>query len=274
MTIEITTHELDDPDPEDELDLLEEVIPLEIANIPKVTTNLGSAFGGSQQQLGYRVVLGRSREEIVAGLRLICDLGVALFQRGSVGPDVTVTLSIAGTVVEVVGGVSSYNSAPRWARAVGAAMTLRDRAALESLCSFDVGSFEGSYDAYHDLYAQAVIAFVHGRGAVETLLEQAAASADHATVFPERGRRLGVPLIAVARAVMLMDAEAFNPRLAEGLEWYRTLHRRAPDNHDAAAVIPLQYLGWCALAHDRGVASEIESGYIPSWLVDGSFREA
>lgn len=270
---EIPAHEFDYPDLEGALGRIEDVLPIAIENIASIPDNLGAAFDYARQRLGFRTVLERPPSEIVQALRSVVELGVALFQRGSVGPDVTVTLSIGGACIDVAGVNSYYNSAPRWADAVGAAMTLRDDSSLAQLCKFDVRSFGGSYDDYENIYAQAVIAFVTQTGDANALFEQTAASAALAKKFPERGRRLGVPLAKVAQAVVRDDEAAFNEHLAQGLEWYRTLHSRAPANHDAAAIVPLRYLGWSARAHDRGLAVRVRSAYLPAWLVDGSLRD-
>jgi len=271
---EIPAHELDDPDPEAALEQIEEVLPILIENLATIPDNLGAAFDYARQRLGFRTALKRPPAEIVEALQLVVELGVALFQRGSVGPDETVTLSIGGESIEVQGHNSYYNSAPRWADAVGAAMALRDEQSLARLCEFDVRSFQGSYDDHWNLYAQAVIAFVNQTGDAEALLEQMASSAANAKRFPERGRRLGVPLARLAQAVVRGDEQAVNEHLAEGLRWYRTLHSRAPEKHEAGLVVPLPYLGWCARAIDRGLSCEVRSDYLPPWLVNGSFRDA
>lgn len=270
---EIPTHEFDHPDPVGGLEQVEEVLPIAIENISRIPDNLGAAFDYARERLGLRTALERPPADIVEALRTVVELGVALFQRGSVGPDVTVTLSLDGACFEVPGHNSYYNSAPRWADAVGAAMALSDEQALARLTEFDVRSLAGSYDDYWNAYAQAVIAFVIQTGDAEALFEQTAASAANAKKFAERGRRLGVPLARLAQAVVRGDEQAFNEHLADSLSWYRTLHSRAPDKHEAALVMPLAYLGWCARAHDRGLECRVRSGYLPEWLVDGSFRD-
>jgi hypothetical protein len=269
----IPAHELDDPDPARELAVIRDLLRLGIENLPRVSGNLGSAFDDARSLLGLQTTIERPAAEIVEALRSIVELGVALFQRGSFGPDTTVTLSIGGARIDVAGGTSYYNSAPRWADAVGAAMTVRDQDSLARLCEFDVRSFEGSYDEYMNVYARAVIASVKNTGDADALFEQMADSAAHANKFPERGRRLGVPLANLARAVVRGDEASFNEHLAEGLKWYRTLHSRAPDNQEASLVVPLQFLGWTARAHDLGLVCRVRSDYLPPWLVDGSFRD-
>lgn len=269
--VDVAAHQLVDPDPEGELALMEEMVASVVTTIHKVATNLGSKFDHARRMLGFRVALGRPAADIVAALRSVCEIGVALFQRGMVGPDATVTLSLAGTTVEVPGGVTNYTSAPRWADTFAIALVLRDQAALDSLCSFDAGSFEGRYDAYQVTWVRAMIA-MHRGGDAGALLATAREEADAAKVFPEIGRRIGVPMIAVAQVLLDDDPEAFNHRLAEALDWYRTIHERPDFSHEAAEVLPLRVLGLSALAHDRGIPVRVRSGYLPPWLIDGSFK--
>ncbi len=270
---EIPTHELDYPDLEGSLAGIEDILPIALENLAAIPDNLGSAFDYARQRLGFRTALRRPPTAIVEALRSIVELGVALFQRGSFGPDTIVTLTIGGASIDVAGGSSHYDSAPRWADAVGAAMSLRDEAALARLCEFDLRSFQGNYADYFNTYARAVIAWVNERDDVDALLEQMATAASSTKKFPERGRRLGVPLANLARAVVCGDEAAFNQHLAEGLTWYRTLHSRAPDKHEAALVVPLQFLGWAARAHDLGLACRVRSDYLPAWLVSSAARD-
>ena len=272
-TIDVPAHVLNDPEPEGELEFVEELLADAVKNIPKVRTNLGSSFADAQRLLGFRCALGRPQAEIVDALEAVVDFGVALFQRGEVGSDVMVTLSIRGCTVDVSGGVTEHNSAPRWIAAVSAAMVVRDSAALERLCRFDPEAFEGDYDNYFDEHSRALWALHQREGDVPALLERAVAAAEQATIVPELGQRVAAPCIRVLQAVLAGDEAAYGERLVEGLTSYRTVYQRPDYNHEATNAVPLRYLGVCALAHDRGMACPVRSNYVPSWLVDGAFRQ-
>lgn len=271
--VNIPAHHLEHPDPEGELLLTEELVTLAVEGIHQNRNNLGAGYDDTLRILGYRVALGKPKADIVAALRSIVEFGCALFRRGSSGPEVTVTLSLQGTRVEIPGGVDTYNSAPRWLYAAGAALVLRDEAALDSLCSFDPRAFEGDYDDYYDAHARALMALHRGEPTVGELLDAALHAAEEATIYPELGRRVAAPCIRVAQAVLAGDAAAYDARLAEGLTWYRTVYQRPDFNHEASNLLPLRYLGLCALAHDRGLACTVRSDYIPAWLVEGRLGE-
>lgn len=272
--VEVPAHDLDFPDAQGELDFMKEMVGQVASHIHEVKTNLGADFDFAMQLLGFAVALQRPAAEIVEAVRSVAEIGVALFQRGSVGPDVTVTLSLAGTTVDVPGGVSYYNSAPRWLRAMGAAMALRDRAAIESLSRFDSGNFEGEYDAHHDTFARALIALDRNDAAVGELLATAHREAQSAKVAPELARRIDVPLIDLTQAIVAGDAAEVQHHLVEGLTWYRTIHQRKGASHQAQAMVPLRFVGLCALAHDRGLPVRVRSPYLPPFLVDGKLDGA
>jgi hypothetical protein len=273
-SVEVPSHRLVHPDPKAELALVENLVAVAVQFLHKKRTNLGSGYDNALRILGYRVALDNPQSDIVASLRSIVEFGCALFRRGSAGPDVTVTLSLQGTRVEIPGGVDYYNSAPRWVHAASAALVLRDSAALDSLCAFDPRAFEGDYDGYYDAHARALMALHRGEPDVAALLDEALHQAEKATIYPELGQRIAAPIIRVAQAVVAGDADAYNTRLAEGLTWYRTVYQRPDFNHEASNLLPLRYLALCALAHDRGLPCTVTSDYIPRWLVEGQFPPA
>ena len=271
--LEVEAHELVWPEPERELAMLERLLAKAPSRVGRKPTNLGAAFDRSCKVLGFRVSLGHGPREITQALRAVVELGVALFHRGGFRPDETVSITLRGQLVQVAGGVTYYTSAPRWAKAVGAAMVVRDQPALRSLCSFDAGDFEGEYDGYHDHFARAVMASVRGEDPAE-LVAQAEAAARAAQVFPDRAERLGLPLLAVARAVLLGETEGYDERLADALRGYQGVHTQAPDNASPADVVPLECLGLVARAHDDGLPCRVTSGYLPRWLVEGELAVA
>ncbi|MFV8753819.1 immunity 49 family protein [Nannocystaceae bacterium ST9] len=272
--VEVPAHELDFPDAQGEFEFTKKLVGQVASHIHKVTTNLGADFDFAMDLLGFAAALQRPAVEVVEAARSVAEIGVALFQRGSVGPDVTVTLSLAGTTVDVQGGVNYYNSAPRWLRAMGAAMALRDRAAIESLSRFDPGDFEGKYDPHHDMFVRALVALHRNDAAVGELLATAQREAQSAKLFPELARRIDMPLIGLAQAIVAGNADHIQQHLVEGLTWYRAIHQRKGASHYAQAMVPLRFVGLCALAHDRGLPVHVRSRYLPSCLVDGNLDGA
>lgn len=270
-SVDIPVHALNDPDPAGELEMLEEMLAEAPPRLHKVKTNLGSNYDRTRAILGYRVALGRPSDELAAALRDVVQWGVALFQRGLVGPTQTVHLAVGDTTVELPGGVSYYTSAPRWNATAHAAMVAGDRNALDELCRFNPGDFEGDYDDYHDVCARAIMAWHGGRSDLAMLLDEALKAAGTATVYPELGRALGVPYVRAARSVLLEQCEGFSELLVAGLEAYRGVYERPDFNHEAPAMVAGGFLGLCALAVDRGWDFGVRCEYVPERLVQ-AFR--
>lgn len=269
--VEVAAHALFDHDPQSELDLLEELQAEAPAYIPTLRFRLGGAFRDALRILGYRFALGRERTEIIAALRSIVEIGVALFDRGKVGPDVTVRLAVLGATLDVAGGVDDSYSPPNWISAASAAIVLRDDAAIDSLCAVNPAAFEGTRgsDAYVELHARALMALHRGDPDAAELFEAAVHAAEHATSSPELGERVAAPCLRTMLAVIAEDPDAYRARLVDGLDAYRSVYQRPDFNHQTSNLVPLRYLAVCALAFDRGLACPVRSSYVPHWLVEG-----
>lgn len=269
----IKTHQLawQKTEIEDELKFLEERIQRLPSKIAAVSDNLGVGFDNAISILGLRVALNRSNHEIIDALQNITQWGVALFQRAMVSRNETIDLTVSGQKVSVPGHFSYYNSAPRWQTAFGAAMAMRNKNAMRNLCMYDVSKWGRNYDLYHIAYVDAIIAFVNKSGGWNQLLNEAEIKATNAELNPELAKHLGLPCITLTRAIMDNDEKTFNPALADALSKYHKVYSTKPDNREPNGVIPLLYLGWCAYAYDYGLSCNVVSGYIPDWIVKGSF---
>lgn len=265
----VARHALSFPDPEDELTFLEDLLPETVERVATLRPNLGSAFGDAQRILGFRFALQRPRADLVAALRTVVELGVAVFRRAEVAPAATITLTLLGEPYEVPGGVTEHSTAPNWIAAFSAAQALRDRAALDHLCRFNPEAFVGNYDTYFDWHARALLFWHTGRSIVDDLLRTAIATAETAKIYPELGRLAAAPCLRVAQAIHAGDPSTYHDRLVEGLDAYRTLYETPDLSHETSNYVPLRYLGLCSLAHDRGLPCPVESDYLPHWIVAG-----
>ena len=77
--VEIPAHELDFPNPRDELELIEEGIQVGIENLARVRDNLGVTFDDVLSVLGFRVALKCPRGEIVNSLGAVCEFRLLQF---------------------------------------------------------------------------------------------------------------------------------------------------------------------------------------------------
>ncbi|MES2734175.1 MAG: immunity 49 family protein [Bacteroidota bacterium] len=87
---------------------------------------------------------------------------------------------------------------------------------------------------------------------------------------------LFLPLIDVYLALLLGREDMFNETLYVALLKHKAYYE-SEENGESRSSLPQ---GWvslpltavCALAHDRGLKREVESDYIPEWLVKGEFE--
>lgn len=269
----IDAHELDEPDPERELRFAQSGIATNLDNLRELETNLGVAFDYAYKALGFHVVLDRPHAQTLGALRSVVELGVALFRRGGCGPQQQVALVIRGKTTSVPGGVTEYTSATRWIDAMGAAVAARDEAAVASLVEFDPRSFEATPHAYLPAYVEGLGALLEARDDAAPKLAEALALLRGLPNPSEHTLRIDAPTIEVTQAIALGDEEAFNTGLARALEAYKTVYSRHDVNYLPEKMLPLRYLGLCALATGRGFHCRVTSGYLPSWLVTGDLPE-
>ncbi|GAA2087070.1 immunity 49 family protein [Actinomadura alba] len=78
------------------------------------------------------------------------------------------------------------------------------------------------------------------------------------------------PLLLFDR-LLANDPNGFNRTLAEALDRYRQYFSVGDRNGDMDGLIAIEALGLSCAAHDRGWTIEVESDYLPSRIVDGSW---
>lgn len=267
----LEAHSLVDPDPESELEFLEELLSDFEEFAAKVRPSLGGYFLDAQRALGYRFALNHSRTAILASLRDVVDFGVALFRRAEFCPADIVTVEIRGSQLELAGGLTATaTSAPAWIAATSAALTLRDSAAIESLLRFRQDAVEGDYDDHFDEYAAALRSWLLGGTDTRERLAKALMATRRARIYPLLAERVAAPLVRVAQAVLDGDRASYQARLTTALVSYRELYETPAFSYEASNVVPLRYLGLCAMAHDLGLECPVESRYLPEWLVTGT----
>jgi hypothetical protein len=89
---------------------------------------------------------------------------------------------------------------------------------------------------------------------------------------------LKIPFLKVLKSVFEGDNASFNDYLLYVLEKHKeyfstySIIQGEPLADDPTGWISLPLIAACAIAHDKGMKREIESDYIPEWLVKGEFE--
>ncbi len=88
---------------------------------------------------------------------------------------------------------------------------------------------------------------------------------------------LQTPLLRVFQSIYKEDTEGFNKNLIIALEKHK-LYYSSNDiynesrNSDYYGWVSIPLIAACAIAHDKGMKREVQSDYIPEWLVKGEFE--
>jgi hypothetical protein len=156
----------------------------------------------------------------------------------------------------------------------GAALVVRDRAALSALCdgaTIDAVAWSTTrMDPFWRITFSAFATLVLSPSLfVELAGEARAAIARTADPIIEPGyiAHLIEPLLAMGEAVAHNDRAGWNRTLVDAVTRHRDWYGRGPRRNDPAGLLAFAILGITALAHDRGLESEIDSEYIPLDLV-------
>lgn len=269
----VVAHQLERENPQEDRDDLIEGLEESQSLLPKRPQNLGPYFRNALDLAGFEVALRSDKKAVLTAIGLARDFGVALFARGSASSDQKIRIKLRSEWLEVSGGMDLYQTAPSWIDGFSVALVLRDDAARASLREFDWQSFQDreTYDPYFVDLARSLSAVAAESGDADQLLTRAHAQAEQATLVPDFARRVGLPLVELAQAICARDQARFTSALVAALEGHAAIYRRKKDANRASGVLPMKHVGLCALAHDRGLKFEIESEYVPTWLVRGEF---
>lgn len=271
--IRVEAHALHLPDPAAEETFVARRLASAAARVRKRPANTGPLFHEALRLLGLRAFLRHDPVSLAEALHLARDLGTGLFLRGGVSGSEQVTFQIGAQGVDVQGGATIYDTAPRWLDAWSVCRILRDDAALARLCDYDPANFEGaeSYDAYHVGLVRALRALQRGGRDLPALLAATRAAAANAHVLPERAAMLWAPAITLLERVHARDAAGLDELVATALRGHREVQRRPDAVHRPESYLPLFPLSLVAWAHDLHLPVTVASDYLPEPLVRGTW---
>lgn len=191
-------------------------------------------------------------------------------------------------VVEAVGPDSALN-ASTWTTAFFLAAVCRDQGRLDQLCDIPVddlreaGESDGTqYNAFTYRWVGALQAFIKGQNSVfgDELLAAMELSQPDTVSFGDPGvlNRLVFPPMDALLRLAERDGAAFNESLARALGLFRE-HQVAESERrkDVEGLLPLSLLGiacwaWDLSVFDSEFSFEVDSGYLPKHLLEGSWR--
>lgn len=180
-------------------------------------------------------------------------------------------------------GPDHYTNPGNWEAAFFLAVTCRDEQRWRKLCEFPVDVLrEASGDSYNEYsyhWVSALQAFALNRDGLADHLARAVELSD-----PRNGAFGGDllddlirPEMNAFRYFVMNDSSGFNEALAQGLAAFRKHYTATPERaEDIDGVVPLGLLALACWAHDRSAYDpdfrlEVQSDYLPKYILDGSW---
>lgn len=259
----------------DRINKYEELLLIGINTIK--TKNSQDVLGGSIQDaikaFGNAVLAEVPHQQIVRYLQHIKEFGSANFafvcRQGE-----TFNVTINNDTFALTGGpAGAYLHTDVWEKVFYAAVTLRDKKAIEQLIQVPQSVFDNA-NLRADAFDTALINLMKGLFEPEAnmgdLLEAALIAADPNAIASGRRRyvqNILLPLMPVYRCIYTANAQdEFNEAMVEALEAHKKYWKK--DEMERQGWISLPLMAAASHAYDlKGYQLTVETDYIPDFLV-------
>lgn len=247
----------------------------DIDGLERSAESIGSTFGAAVLSLHARCVADPAAAAAATWEATVTamQLGSALF--AVTGTDEgTVECSIAGKMrtLPAVGPLPAAD-AGNWLTAFWLAVVCRDRDRTEQLCEVPLERLrsEGTYDAFIHHWVDVLQTFRLGLpGLVDKLIATIEASDPAVVRVAPQDMLQGVlyPPINLFYLLVRKDVGGFSSALADALKLHRAYWTMGEDRQaDINSSFALGPLAVACLAHDAGLAIDVESDYLPEHLL-------
>jgi len=263
----------------DRINRYEELLLIGINTIK--TQNAQDVLGGSIQNainaFGNAVLADVPHQQIVRYLQHVKEFGSANFAfacRQGETFDVTInndTFALTG------GPAGAYLHTYVWEKVFYAAVTLRDKKAIEQLIQVPKSVFDNaniSADAFDTALINLMKGLFEPEANMGDLLEAALIAADPNAIASGRRsyvQHILLPLMPVYRCIYTANAQdEFNEAMVEALEAHKKYWKK--DKREQQGWISLPLMAAASHAYDlKGYQLTVETDYIPDFLVKNDF---
>jgi len=157
-----------------------------------------------------------------------------------------------------------------WSWAISAAACLRDPR-VATLGALDFAAVRAAaHPASHRAWrsGEALGIALLGREAGAAIDAAREAWADAGAVLERWARDIALPQLEVLRALMDEDQPAFDAALLDAVRAHARFYSRGPEARDPRGQLALELTAIACVADDRGLAVDVDSGYLPRSLVE------
>ncbi|MEV6949195.1 immunity 49 family protein [Streptomyces sp. NPDC051172] len=175
-------------------------------------------------------------------------------------------------------GAGPWAHAGNWLTAFWLACVCRERQRTNDLCQVPVSLLRASgadFDEYIYAWVEALQAYWLKQPSLGDKLVAAVDGTDPDVLRPATRSavlRLMYPPMDLLTQLVRGDQDRFNTELAKAVEWHKEYWTRDEElARDSDGLIALGPLAVACLARDSGFTIEVESEYLPRYLLDGGW---
>lgn len=229
----------------------------------------------------YALLSGRSKAEILRFLTVAKEGGVSHFMLATLPPGRKVALEIDNHAITALSKpTKAYMDIEFWLKVFHLTLMLRDRDSMHLLLALDESVFDNA-DVESDAFDRALFHLIRSifiKGEDVHARMQGLVDASEPQNFTDRRRpwayALYLPLLPLIESILCKNREAeYQADLLKACHMH-IKHWKKYDKYNNRGGLSLPLTAFAALAHDvAGYKTNIDSTYIPDWLVRGDFTD-
>lgn len=278
--LEVLSHMNDEEYAGDEAEFLAELLEKTWKNARRTPLGLADLAGTAIRRAACVSVVEPDDSEIHRLLQTAVTALTSLFRLATANATELDVDPGDGVLARIpTAGAIERGDVNRWLNAFFLACTCRDEAALGALVEVPPDRLRKAVSKSDD-YAYLLVDTLqkywkHDPGTPRQLaLTLKATDPAHLKLAPEEWvLDIDVPLIDVFWRVTEADSPAFQTALVKALEWHKKYWSKNQDRaRDPDGFLAIGLLGLTALAWEKGMSLEVESGYVPSMLARREWR--
>lgn len=250
---------------------------MSLSNIHQSPANLGTVADDARTYAGYLSVQNPNSIELYRALRIAAYSLTEVCRLATV-PEGSYEIFVGEhEPVMLPSGVTSYSSGISWLQGFYLAIACRETHLNDTLAQIPVAILKQSStrsDEYLYLQIEALQSFWKGQADTPQRVIEAMKATDPEQVkvgTVDAALNLAVPEIDLLFRLLENDATAFNEALVKALECHKKHWGKKSLKNDPHGFLALGPLGLAAIAYERGISIEVESDYIPKYIIQGDF---